>query len=1122
MLEKKVFVLAMCCLLCSNIGFFSAAAPAVNVTAPANNSVSLTKAVTVSGTSTGSNAYWAETSIDDFNAGTMQAVVPAGTDVSALAVYDDFNSSSVTYQKWSIMGMGGVTASVSGGLLHAGGTGTDSGLWGARVVVLSTQTVAANISADLTSYTGSGTGWSVCTGLFQDLSNYILFGIEKDPAFGSAPQVYLGMVIDGSQSVTTYGDPPSGTMTFAIGLFGTSATMYLNDNPLATMTASFNNPKMWFVSQPRTYGDSVQAGWDSASLNYFGGGLSLTTAYDGFNGNSISTQLWTPSSRGGLSYNEGNGLLDIGGTGSSYNLWYANAMLTSTQPVVKTVSGNLISLSGSGSGWVSGIGLYQDASNYLLFGQEYDTSYSSPQIYVGVVSAGSQDTMTYGNIVQYIHNYAMTISGSSVDLYLDGDLLDTIDISLSSPSMWFFSSVRASGDSVDAIWDNAMLDHSLSGTFTSDTFDTLSVNPVLKAVTWGAATPSATAVAVQVRSSDDSDMSSPTAWTTVTKGQSSGLPAVKRYLQYMVTLTSTDGIDTPAFNDINMTYYKPVTKVEVSIDGQATWSTATGTDAWQIDLTLPENTTVIWVRATDVAGDTNVTSIRVDVDTTQPVGSIVINDNAPFTTDATVSLKLNATDHYGVASMILGEQADFSDATWQDYSDTLNFTLSSGDGPKTVYVEYRDANGLDSGEYNATIILDTLPPVGSVIIENGAQYTPNMTVTLQINATDQIGVATMMVSADQDFADAQWVPYATTVQIALAPGSGDRTVYIKFQDLGGHVSQVYSDMILLDQLAPSVTLSCNGGAVYTQSPNVTVGLVATENYAVASMQVGEGDIASISSLPWAPFNASVSLGLSQAEGTKTMSARLQDAAGNIGAVNSTTIILDYTAPKTTLGALPATSEKAAITVTWSATDATSGVLYYDVQSQTLNGTWTDWLVHTNLTSAVFTGADLQTYSFRARAQDKAGNLEPYPATVDNAVAVALPEPIVSFIKLKDNATVSSTLTVDGTCQVVTNGRNVTVVQYSIDNGPWQTVAGTLNWSFKVDTTKLKDGKHTLDVRTFDGKDYSTVMARTFTVKNAQGKGFLGADGTLVLLAAAAIGLVLAVKGRQRGAGRRKL
>jgi hypothetical protein len=71
--------------------------------------------------------------------------------------------------------------------------------------------------------------------------------------------------------------------------------------------------------------------------------------------------------------------------------------------------------------------------------------------------------------------------------------------------------------------------------------------------------------------------------------------------------------------------------------------------------------------------------------------------------------------------------------------------------------------------------------------------------------------------------------------------------------------------------------------------------------------------------------------------------------------------------------------------------------------------------------------------------------------------------------------------------------------------------GTSSWEFSLDTSKMKNGAHSLQARAFDGTDYSDIATRTFSVDNKnQGtaKGFI--PGFEELMVVAVIGLVCAI------------
>jgi hypothetical protein len=61
--------------------------------------------------------------------------------------------------------------------------------------------------------------------------------------------------------------------------------------------------------------------------------------------------------------------------------------------------------------------------------------------------------------------------------------------------------------------------------------------------------------------------------------------------------------------------------------------------------------------------------------------------------------------------------------------------------------------------------------------------------------------------------------------------------------------------------------------------------------------------------------------------------------------------------------------------------------------------------------------------------------------------------------------------------------NVQKVQVRIDNGPWLHAYGTNTWSYVFDTTGIANGKHTIQARSYDGSNYSSVTSVDFEVNN---------------------------------------
>ena len=106
-----------------------------------------------------------------------------------------------------------------------------------------------------------------------------------------------------------------------------------------------------------------------------------------------------------------------------------------------------------------------------------------------------------------------------------------------------------------------------------------------------------------------------------------------------------------------------------------------------------EGIVTIYVRAVDAVGNVSeVESIIVKIDKTAPTGTVVINDDAMYVNDTNVILTLTAQDNLSeVTEMSISNTPEA--ATFEPFSETKRWTLTSGDGQKTVYVVLKDAAG---------------------------------------------------------------------------------------------------------------------------------------------------------------------------------------------------------------------------------------------------------------------------------------------------------------------------------------------------------------------------------------------------------------------------------------------
>src|SRR3989344_2940884 len=96
------------------------------------------------------------------------------------------------------------------------------------------------------------------------------------------------------------------------------------------------------------------------------------------------------------------------------------------------------------------------------------------------------------------------------------------------------------------------------------------------------------------------------------------------------------------------------------------------------------------------------------LDTTAPTGtSVSISAGASSTVSTSVALTLSATDSGTPIQMMLSNDSVFTGAVWETYATSKTWTLTSGDGTKTVYAKFKDVSGNTSTAVSDAITLAT-------------------------------------------------------------------------------------------------------------------------------------------------------------------------------------------------------------------------------------------------------------------------------------------------------------------------------------------------------------------------------------------------------------------------------
>ncbi|KAA0001479.1 MAG: hypothetical protein FE048_05385 [Thermoplasmata archaeon] len=91
--------------------------------------------------------------------------------------------------------------------------------------------------------------------------------------------------------------------------------------------------------------------------------------------------------------------------------------------------------------------------------------------------------------------------------------------------------------------------------------------------------------------------------------------------------------------------------------------------------------------------------------------------------------------------------------------------------------------------------------------------------------------------------------------------------------------------------------------------------------------------------------------------------------------------------------------------------------------------------------------------------------------------------VVTITSPVNGSIVSGIITIYGKASDEDGDESITKVEVKIDDGEWIIANGTTSWSYSWDTTSVANGDYTIQVRAYDGHEYSSIASITVTVKN---------------------------------------
>jgi hypothetical protein len=207
-----------------------------------------------------------------------------------------------------------------------------------------------------------------------------------------------------------------------------------------------------------------------------------------------------------------------------------------------------------------------------------------------------------------------------------------------------------------------------------------------------------------------------------------------------------------------------------------------------------------------------------------PDGSIAINGGDTFThsTSVTLSLTYTAPDS-SVVGVRLSNDGVWDTEVWETPATTRAWTLTSGDGTKTVYYQIKNSGGMLSSTYSDTIVLDTTSPTGSITINGGDASTHSRTVILSLTYADATsGVDKVRYSNDGIWDTEIWENPTASTSWTLTSGDGTKTVSFQVRDKAGLSSSTYSDTIDFVPLEVATPTFSPSGGTYSSPQSVVL------------------------------------------------------------------------------------------------------------------------------------------------------------------------------------------------------------------------------------------------------------------------------------------------------------
>ncbi len=474
--------------------------------------------------------------------------------------------------------------------------------------------------------------------------------------------------------------------------------------------------------------------------------------------------------------------------------------------------------------------------------------------------------------------------------------------------------------------------------------------------------------------------------------------------------------------------------------GDCTWTTATSLPStYTVGSTNNAKVLSVWVK--DVAGNVSTTrsSNSVTLDTSAPtVASFTVSNSSP-TNSQTYNLSFGALSKTISKYCILENDTTVAHCSWTSATvlpTTYSVTSTNNAKVLTVWVKDTAGTASASGVNSNSVTLDTtLPTLASVTVTNTSP-TNTRTYGLTYGTLSESISAYCILENDTTVGDCSWTTASSLPSsYTVTTTQNAKVISVFVKDLAGNISAsaVSSGSVTLDTTAPtlaSVTIS-NTSPTNTRTYGLSYGTLSEtiSGYCILENDTTVGDCSwtAATSLP-------STYTVTAANGAKTLSVYIKDAAGNVSAsaVSSSSVTLDTVAPTVTVN--NASGQAVAINTATSGSPIQFAVVFseaiapasFTTSSITNTGTATGitWALTTSdnityvLKATAVTGEGTLIPTLAAGVvHDPAGNNNTASTSTTNSVTYDVTPPAFTANQMQINGSTTPATTNSNTLQV---------------------------------------------------------------------------------------------------------